>query len=310
MAVVFDNKSTQFTANPGTSLSDTSLTIGSGTNRALLLLLSRSNNEASLTCTWGGVSLTKLANVSNGFDETTEIWGLLNPASGAQTLAVTWLNPQACCAAGISFTGVEQSSLAAAFTNANNSVGATGPATLTITSAVGDFAVACQASGFCTLTEDNISIYSFTAASGFGCSANRATGAATVTLSATQSAAQTWASSGVNIHAAASTQLRAPHIPKLVSKQYAQVFLPYNQALYSVAPQAPFFQTLRGNSFFPETPSLGSPPLNINLFTNPIPFGPFDLSESVRFPLVPQVSQPYNQSLYTVTITLMGQAWI
>src|SRR5882724_1199097 len=168
MAVIFDAKSTQFTANPGTSLSDTSLTVDATAN-ALLVLISRSGNEPSVTCTWNGVSLTLVANVNNGFDETTEIWGLLNPASGAKTLAITWTNAQACCASGISFKGVDTSSLANAFTHANNSTGATGPATVTITSAVDDIAVACHGSVFCTLTEDNISIYNFTSASGFGC---------------------------------------------------------------------------------------------------------------------------------------------
>lgn len=205
MAVVFDAKSTQFTTDSGTLLSDTSLTVGTGSNRALLVLISRSGNDPTLTCTWGGTTLTQVASSVNGFDEITEIWGLLNPASGAQVLAITWLNNQAACASGISFTGVEPSSLAAALTGVQNNTGATGPATCTIPSAVGDIVVACQASLFCTLTEDHISIYNFHSLSGTGLSANRAAGAASVTLAATQSVAQTWAASGINVHAAAET---------------------------------------------------------------------------------------------------------
>lgn len=314
MAVVFDAKSTQFTGDAINSFSDTSLTVGTGSNRVLLVLLSRSGNDPTLTCTWGGTTLTQVASSVNGFDEITEIWGLLNPVSGAQTLSITWLNNQAACGSGISFTGVEQSSLAAALTGVQNNTGTTGPAACTVASAIGDIVVSCQASVFCTLTEDNISIYHSVAANGTGLSANRATGAASVTLSATQSSAQTWAASGINVHAAASAtvQLRTPFLSKLFSWPRAPVFQPYNLALYTVAvAQAPFVQTNWSKPFFPETPSLGSPSVNINLFTNPIPFGPYDYGEGPSRipPFRPDATQPLNPNLFTNPIPFAKFDW-
>jgi len=188
----------------GHHIFDNAFTIGSGANRALLMLMAMPSNDLPiLTCTWGGVSLTQLAIASNGFDAVTYIYGLLNPASGANIIDATWTNNVACGACAISFTGVEQSSLVAAFTGAQNNSGASGTLSTTVTSAVGDMVVATFGCPFVTLTPNNTVLANYLALSGFSGAQNRAAGAASVVMSATQSGAQPWSESAINVHAAA-----------------------------------------------------------------------------------------------------------
>lgn len=187
--------------NSANSFSDTSLTIGTQANRALVVAIGLNSNPGSaLALTWDGVPLTQLALIdASDVSSETAIFGLLNPASGNKVLAGSWLNALSFSVAGISFYNVEQSSLANAFKNATTAEGASSPATITVTSAVGDWVVAAESASFTALTPNKNRIYNVRTVSGFGASANRAEGAPSVTLSATESANQIWTAAGLTI---------------------------------------------------------------------------------------------------------------
>lgn len=100
-------------ANNGTS-SWTHTPVGAPS--AVLVVMSGfcTNNTVTTTATYGGAAMTQLAAVTNyGFDGTAyeSIWlfGILNPASGAQTVAVTFASSSASyqtTPTSVSYTGV------------------------------------------------------------------------------------------------------------------------------------------------------------------------------------------------------------
>jgi hypothetical protein len=164
VAVTVDAVGTEkFTAS-GTSASYTGITVGSGSNRALIALInfghtSGPNDPSSITATWdsGGTNqaMTQLALFTPGSSGASGIWGLVAPTSGNKTLAVSWTTANESYIAGISFTGVDQTGGTTSFPNA-----ATGSATsLTIPSAVGDIGVATSCSGIVLTTPTGTSIY-------------------------------------------------------------------------------------------------------------------------------------------------------
>jgi len=62
----------------------------SGTDRiAIVTLHARPLAEPTLTVTYGGVSMTLLVSIFNGFDARVYFFYLINPATGSQTVAVT-----------------------------------------------------------------------------------------------------------------------------------------------------------------------------------------------------------------------------
>lgn len=85
----------------------------------------------------------------------------------------------------------------------------------------------------------------------------------------------------------------------------SQVDTPYNQSLYTVTISAtPFNQTDWFKPFSVQhAPFDLSVPLNPNIFTNPIPVLNIDASRPIHLAGLPQVNSPYNQTLYTVTIS-------
>jgi len=152
VAVAFDAKGTVHVVSPGTTLTDTSLTISAGlTNSALIVmasyLVTPAGTLASSSVTWDGTNLTKIAEyyVSTGDGNTglEQIWGLANPASGNQNLVFNW-SPSAYltgeCAS--SWQGVNQSN---PFINVNQATANSTTASVTITSSPGDFVIAIHA---------------------------------------------------------------------------------------------------------------------------------------------------------------------
>src|SRR5258708_7806301 len=130
MAVLIDTISSPVPHGSSVStLTDTTLTIGTGANRALLVSFSANSNDVSPTVTWGAQTLTQLAISVNGFDAVTYFYGLLNPTSGTQTLTISWAGGVSAAVCGIAFIGVEQSSLANAFTNVQQTQAASGTLT-------------------------------------------------------------------------------------------------------------------------------------------------------------------------------------
>lgn len=307
MAVIFDAQTTPTIAVAGgTSFSDTNLTIGASAN-ALIVLISSAGDISTPTVTWNGVALTLLVQtVSTGVNGYAGIFGLTNPATGNQTLAGSWINSEDAFIAGVSFSGVDASSLAAAFPNTGSNTGTSTTAAVTTTSSVGDIVAAVQGVPFQSSTPpspNNINIFNRVSAAGYGGSANRAAGAASVTLSATLFSSRAWAASGVDIGAApsAAAQPRGPHVTKLPAWKFAPLLdQPYNQALYAVTVAALPFNPVEfaHSNILPDWQGAPPPPLNINLFTNPFPFNQTDWAKADTIPRAPfDLSVPLNPNL-------------
>ncbi len=111
MAVTFDAASNIGAGTAVTTLSLTTLTVGTGSNRALVALLSFSQGSipTGLTVTWdsGGTNqaMTQItgATASQGTVPTTVLFGLVNPVSGNKTLKASWTPTAACQLAAMSF---------------------------------------------------------------------------------------------------------------------------------------------------------------------------------------------------------------
>src|SRR5262245_28600062 len=159
MSVAFDAAGTVNTSITfgSVSKSDTSLTIGSGLSRALLVFVQLRGsvlaNVASVTwdSTGSPQALTRITSYTNETDFskaiTIELWGLVNPTSGNKTLTVTWSSTSQTAGAilGISFTGADQTGGTTTFANATTATdfsGASTTSSVTVSSAVGNLVVA------------------------------------------------------------------------------------------------------------------------------------------------------------------------
>jgi hypothetical protein len=152
-----------------TSFSSSSMiTVGSGANRALIVVINFGANNttppSAISATWGGVAMTQLyntfASANNGsHGAASVIFGLVNPASGAQTLALSWTNAQFAAIDAISFTGVNQSGNQASFPNGTffQSAGNSTP-TLNINAPANGYIVGTSASfqNFSSITQTQL----------------------------------------------------------------------------------------------------------------------------------------------------------
>lgn len=129
MAATIDAVGTQqgsIDATAVTSFNYTGITVGSGSNRALIwagtVNYSNISQPVGLTAVWdptgANQSMTMVADVIDS-DSTDHyfIFALRNPASGNKTLAFSWTPGNSIAGNCMSFAGVEQSSDAAAFAN-------------------------------------------------------------------------------------------------------------------------------------------------------------------------------------------------
>ena len=208
--VVFDANSTAAAGGSSvTSLSNTTLTIGSGSNRALIAQSGYGSRTLSITsCVWdptgANQSLTlirKQVHPSSGLSA--ELWGLVNPVSGNKTLTCNYsgsvpfgsLN-------GLSYSGANQTGGATTFYNSNSTTGTSSSTTnVTISSTTGDAAVEVGIIG------QNDSAFTqtlvFDVNSSFGGYGQRAAGAASVSFGATSTPAGAWVEVATAINAAA-----------------------------------------------------------------------------------------------------------
>lgn len=126
MVIAFDAFSTGNDLEPGTSPLTWTHTC-SGSDR-LLLVIGKGNGVVT-SITYNGVSLTKLASAADSSYGTLEIWGLLNPASGSNTVQVNWTGSQFVSMGSVSYTGVAQSGLPDATASNTNQTSVTSIAT-------------------------------------------------------------------------------------------------------------------------------------------------------------------------------------
>lgn len=141
MAVAVDSNPATFQQKVGSSVTYTGLTIGAAlSNSAAVFMVTVSAQSTISTMTWNGVSCTKIigANTS-GAAGRAELWGIVNPASGNQTLSITLSASDTVAIAGVSFSGVDQTGGVTTFPNsASLQTTGTNPS-LSVTSATGNF---------------------------------------------------------------------------------------------------------------------------------------------------------------------------
>lgn len=235
MAVGFDaNATADATANGVTSITSSNLTIGSGSNRALGVQLAFENKAVtSVTVTWdNGASnqaLTQIVTASSaGVSGVAQLWGLVNPISGAKSLRAAWTGSADVCINGVSWTGVDQAGGATSFPHSTSATGNSTAPSVVVTSAVGNAAMATLAHNqVITSTSTQTQTFLDNAPAGISAAGSRGTGAATVTHTWLTVSAQ-WVVAGCDILAdagGATTQTFESHRP---------------------APWAPSSPTLRG----------------------------------------------------------------
>lgn len=218
-AVAVDATGTADTlTNNATAATFTNITVGSGSNRALVVLFEWGQGgttaPTNVACTWdtaGGSptnqAMTAITGTANSRSTTgpnrisySVLFGLVAPTPGNKTLTCTWTTAGYVYLNAISFTGVAQAGGATSFPNGTNAVGITANPSVTVTSAVGQYVVG-GGSNFASVSAiNNTSLFIDNTGAqnnGFG---NYATGAATVTLTAT-AAANIFAYSGTGVAA-------------------------------------------------------------------------------------------------------------
>ena len=133
---------------------NSNLTIVSGATALLAWVEFGSVNgiPSAITVTWNGVAMTLLASVQNSFNNFVlcQLYGLLAPATGNQSLIANWTTSSSITIDAIAFNGTATDTLANAFQNANTNNGGGGTsATVTGTSSVGNINVC----GVCSIDD-------------------------------------------------------------------------------------------------------------------------------------------------------------
>src|SRR5882672_993504 len=216
MAVAFDASTAAITSVNGVAtMTVSNMTVGSGSNRALVAGVMWDTNAAlptGITVTWdsGGTNqsmslipgTSALAINNSG---SIALYGLVAPTSGNKSLVISWTGNQEAHAFAASFTGVDQTGGATSFPHGNNAVSASSasPETVTNTSATGNFVVAYFSQGlssFGAISGTTIAIDE--SGPNIGVAASRTTGAASVTSTAAFSGTGPWSASATDILAA------------------------------------------------------------------------------------------------------------
>lgn len=219
MAVAFDAQGHFNAASAGTSFTDSSFTVGSGANRVLIVTINwgQAAIPSGVSVVWdnGGTNqaMTAITGASinnvSAFAASMQMYGLVAPTSGNKQLSISWSTTSLRPIVGyISATGALQTGGTATFahgtSNTNTTGSSAGPFTLTVTSASGDMVAAqhtcdgATAFSSTSATQDWLSQISGVLSG----AANHTAGAASVSMQATLSAADTWGAVGCDIVAA------------------------------------------------------------------------------------------------------------
>lgn len=205
MAVAIDAVAADATTNATTSQSISTFTVGAGANRALVVALTWQQAATAQAVHWDTAGTNQaLTLIGTAVISTTlrvSLYGLIAPTSGNKILTATWTGSSDVAMAPISFTGVNQTGGTTSFANFNSVSSTTGVPSLTVTSAVGNWVVGATVNSTGSYNAvGNTQWYLDNTPNNFSAAGNYATGAATVTLTATPSL--TYAYVGVNVVAA------------------------------------------------------------------------------------------------------------
>jgi hypothetical protein len=119
-----------------TSYNYTGLTINAGSNTVLVVSIAWDTGvltpPTNLAMTWDGVACERI--LKSGTDGRAELWGLVNPATGNKTLALTWTGNCRVFVGAMAFDNANQGGKGASFPGASLVYGA-GSATIPVVSA-------------------------------------------------------------------------------------------------------------------------------------------------------------------------------
>lgn len=222
MAVVLDaTGSADAAGGPSNTFTFTNITVGSGSNRALIAVLSGydAGNDpdapGTVTATWdsGGTNQNMPVITGakySGFGSSNNIYvvlfGLVAPTSGNKTLSINVPgagNSIFFYLDAISFTGVDQTGGATSFPHGTSANGNSTAPSVAVTSSSGNYTVACVQSDFTNVsapTQTSLYVDNSVINGGGG---SYATGAATVTHAFTLAAAKIWGMAGTDVAASA-----------------------------------------------------------------------------------------------------------
>jgi len=217
MSVALDAQGTEQGVLGSTQVLDGSLTVGTGDNRALVVLVAFSGAApGTISVIWDIGSLTDpqpltlidtVTDSSANFAQTPvtlQLWGLIAPTSGNKILRITAANACDIFEVTVAFTGVSQVGGTDSFANAAHPAGSSAMASVAITSTVSDMVVAqfvTNGSRFGAI--NNTELYNDTIGSGYN-AANLASGDTSVTMSGTMQIPANWLAQGVSIKSALS----------------------------------------------------------------------------------------------------------
>lgn len=191
-----------------------SLTVGTGSNRALIAECRWAGSPVSPTAVWdsGGTNqsmaiITQQA--TTGSAQTTIDFGLVAPTSGAHTLLVSWTGSLELIMQAFAVTGADQTGGSTTFANATTTNGTSAAPAITIVGSQGSMVVGavvcCSAQGLNTLTQTNTFLVD-----GAGLVAGagaRANGGASVTFTGALTGSDIWAMTAFEIKPAFQTYL-------------------------------------------------------------------------------------------------------
>lgn len=205
-AVAHDATGTGVCVSGTSPVSCTTLTVGSISNGALVVIIdyAAAAAQTAITATWNGTSMTRIGGqFSVAHDNGTEMFCLVAPTAGAQTLTVTMTatSLSEIHVIGTSFSGADQTTPCKNFTSATDQTATTG--SLTVTSTTGDQTVAVQSQGDDAISSvNNTQIVIDNSGPLISISGNYASGSSTVAMTATAGSSVPWQMSGLDVAAA------------------------------------------------------------------------------------------------------------
>lgn len=185
------------------------LTVGSGANRALEVIVGFENTVTAVTASWDQdgtpQAMTLITNKISGSLESVFSFGLIAPTSGQKKLRITWIGVGGEIALNaVSWTGVDQTSVAVAFPHAAADAQQSATSSLTITSATGNAVMSASIGGAAftlnSVNQTQVMLYHGSGSLELG--ANRAAGASGVSLTGTWAGSENWAIIGNDIKSA------------------------------------------------------------------------------------------------------------
>jgi hypothetical protein len=196
-----------------------------GTNRFLAVDVSRLGTPGTTVTgiTYNGVALSQIGAKSSATDALkVDCWGLANPASGSNTIAVTLSGAAAFAGTAVSYTNVDQTTPTEAFNSATATNVGVADATVTVTTvAANDWVHAALATDDAAVTANQTTRNNVTGAGGSGADEDTGpvvTPAATAMSYTNVGNAQTWVIAGYGIRPFGSAQ-PATYLPQDLKHQ-------------------------------------------------------------------------------------------